>query len=264
MKKAALILSLSFMFLSAYAQEINNYDIIGVNYGVTFSQMSFNPPVKQEWIFNPVYASVDYIHHMKMFGYMPYFGYRIGLAYGHEGYRFQENKETGTIYKIEGATEAVMDVVEIPFLAHFHFDALHFKILANAGPYVGYRRTIERRGPAVTPGLENAFADTDIQTDFGLQGGAGIGFMFNPFEFHINALLRYSWSSIYTPDSSPSIYNKYYYRFAYPLDVNITAGIYFQLTKRTGRTSKDLRRQAKEIVIKGWELENGNAESQDR
>ena len=243
--------------------DINDYDLIGVNFGLTWSQMQFNPPVKQAWLYNPYYVSLNYTHYLKLFQYMPYFGYQIGIAYGHEGYKFQENKETGTIYKIEGATEATMDVVEVPFLAHFHFDALHFKIMANAGLYGGYRRTIQRTGPNVTAGLENAFKDTDRQPEYGLQGGAGIGFIFDPVEIHLNALLRYSWSSIYTPDSSPSIYNQYYYRFAYPLDLNITLGVYFQLTKRTGRTSKDLRRQAREIVENGWELYNGNTEGKD-
>ena len=244
--------------------DINDYDLIGINYGVTYSQMQFNPPLKQDWLFNPLYVSLTYTHYLKLFHYMPYFGYQIGIAYGKEGYRFTENKETHTIYKIEGATQAVMDVVEVPFLAHFHFDALHFKIMANAGLYGGYRRTITRTGPNVTPGLENAFATTDRRPDYGLQGGAGIGFIFDPVEIHVNALLRYSWSSIYTPDSSPSIYNQYYYRFAYPLDVNVMVGVYFQLTKRTGRTSKDLKRQARDIVENGWELYNERTEGKDR
>ena len=244
--------------------DINDYDLIGINCGLTWSQMQFNPPVKQEWTVNPFYVSLNYTHYLKMFDYMPFFGYQIGIAYGKEGYKFKENKDTGTIYSIEGATEAVMDVIEVPFLAHFHYDALHFKIMANAGLYGGYRRTITRTGPKVTPGLENAFKDTDRRPDYGLQGGVGIGFIFSPWEFHLNALMRYSWSSIYTPDSSPSIYNQYYYRFAYPLDVNVMFGIYYQLTKRTGRTSKDLKRQARDIVINGWELEHGNTESKDR
>ncbi|MCR5519097.1 MAG: hypothetical protein K6F21_02080 [Bacteroidales bacterium] len=244
--------------------DINDYDLLGFNYGVTFSQMMFNPPVKQSWMFSPMYMSLTYTHYLKLFDYMPFFGYQLGIAYGKEGYRFKENEDTGTIYKIEGATEAVMDVIEVPFLAHFHYDALHFKIMVNGGLYGGYRRSIVRRGPSVTEGLEKSFAETDRQPDYGLQGGLGIGLVFSPLEFHVNALLRYSWSSIYTPDSSPSKYNQYYYRFAYPLDVNITAGIYIQLTKRTGRTSRDLKRQAKEIVIKGWELENEHTESKDR
>jgi len=244
--------------------DINDYSLIGVNCGVTFSQMSFNPPVKQSWLFNPMYYSVMFTHYMKMFSYMPYFGYTFGVAYGKEGYKFKKNKETGLTYSIEGATQAIMEEVEVPFLAHFHFDALHFKIMANAGLYGGYRLSIVRSGPSVTPGLENSFKDTDRQPEYGLQGGAGIGFIFSPVEFHLNATVRYSWSSIYTPDSSPSKWNQYYYRFAYPMDVIITAGVHLQLTKRFGRTTRDLRKQAKEIVENGWELEYGDTESKNR
>lgn len=244
--------------------DINDYSLIGVNCGVTFSQMSFNPPVKQTWLFNPMYFSVMYTHYMKMFGYMPYFGYQFGLAYGKEGYRFKENKETGVTYRIDGATQAVFEEVEVPFLAHFHFDALHFKLMANAGLYAGYRWSIRRTGPEVSSDLERSFKDTDRQPDYGLQGGVGIGFVFTPLEFHVNAAVRYSWSSIYTPDSSPSKWNQYYYRFAYPFDVMISAGLHIHLTKRFGRTAKDLKRQAREIVENGWELEYGDTESKNR
>ena len=68
--------------------------------------------------------------------------------------------------------------------------------------------------------------------------------MFDPVEIHIGAMLRWSWSSLYQPDyASP-----YYYRYAYPLDVIATVGVHFQLTKRSGKTTQQLRREAKEIV----------------
>ena len=56
--------------------------------------------------------------------------------------------------------------------------------------------------------------------------------------------LRYSWSSLYEPDYA----SEYYYRFAYPLDIVITAGIYFQLTKRSGKSRAALRREAYDSV----------------
>ena len=224
--------------------DINDYSLIGVNGGVTFSQMMFNPTVKQSWLYNPVYASVMFTHYMKMFQYMPYFGYRIGFAYGREGYKFKKNKDTGTIHKIDGATEASMEVVEMPFLAHMHFDALHFKIMADFGMYVGYRQSIERRGPSVTDALRHSFAETDRQWDYGLQGGAGFALVFSPLEIHFNAALRYSWATIYDPD----YYSPYYYRFAYPFDVMFSAGVCFQLGKRTGKTNKVLRKEAHDLV----------------
>ena len=97
-RKAAVILaSLICTVLSTRAQEsftINDYDLIGVNYGVSFSEMNFaNEVKKQERLFNPTYVSLTYTHYLKLFDFLPYFGYQMGLAYGHEGYRFKVDKE---------------------------------------------------------------------------------------------------------------------------------------------------------------------------
>ena len=235
-------------------KDINDYSLIGINYGVTLSSMSFNPSEKQSWHFSPVYVSVTYSKYLKMFGYIPYFGYKVGLAFGHEGFRFKENSKTGAITEIDGASELDIQVIEMPFLAQIHADATHFKVMADFGLYAGYRLSIERSGAHVPDKYRNNFMSHDRRFEYGLQGGLGIGLIFSPIEFHIGAQLRYSWSSIYTPDSSPSRYNQYFYRFAYPLDINIVAGIHFQLTKRTGRTSADLKRQARDIVESGWEI----------
>ena len=228
---------------------INDYSLIGVNFGPTISRMFFNPNVKQDWLYNPYYMSVTYIKNMKMFGFLPYFGFQVGLAYGHEGYRFVENKETGYIHTIEGATEARIDVFEIPFLLHGHVDGQHFKVMLNAGPYVAYRNSITRTGQRVPESLVNNFADSDYRWDYGVYGGIGFALIFDPVELHFNAMGHaWSWGSLYAPDSTPSEYNKYYYRYAYPLDINFTAGIYFQLGKRTGRTSRQLKKEAFKIV----------------
>ena len=60
------------------------------------------------------------------------------------------------------------------------------------------------------------------------------------------ANLKWGWSPYYEPD----YYSPYYYRYAYPLDLNITLGVYFQLTKRYGRTRSALRKMAREAVEK--------------
>lgn len=230
---------------------INDYTLIGVSSGVTFCRMSFNPTHKQGYNFVPEYYSVTWTRYGKMFGYMPYFGFQLGLAYGHEGFRFKPDKETGATYTMDGAQSMVMDVVEVPFLAQMHFDTEYMKILANVGIYGGYRLNVRREGPSLSATDAVSFAPTDIRYDYGLQGGGGIGFMFDPVELHITALLRYSWSSIYTPDSSNSIYNQYYYRYAYPFDLTVMAGLHFQLTKRKGMTSHALKKQAYDAVYGG-------------
>ena len=223
---------------------VNDYSMIGVNFGPTVSRLITNPSgYKQGWLYNPFYFSLTYIKNMKMFDFLPYFGYQIGIAYGHEGYKFVENEKSHYQHRIDGATYASYSVVEVPFLIHGHFDAAHFKFMINAGPYVGYRLDITREGQAST------FLEHDRRWDYGIYAGAGFALIFDPIELHFNAIGHaWSWGSIYAPDSNPEPYKKYYYRFAYPMDINFTVGIYFQLGKRYGKTSAQLRQQAYEIV----------------
>lgn len=238
------------------SKTLNDYTLIGVNYGPTFSTMLFNPSQKQGTLFTPSYFSLTLTRYGKMFGYMPYFGFQTGIAYGHEGFLFKPDSETGVTNTCDGATQMRMDVIEVPFLAQIHADTEFMKLMVNIGIYGGYRTNVKRIGPSLSEEVANNFRDIDIRFDYGLQGGLGIGFIFDPVELHFNALVRYSWSSIYTPDSSPSQYNQYYYRFAYPFDIMITAGIHFQLTKRKGKTNADLRREAKEFVYNNGKTEN--------
>ena len=269
MKKILLSFALAFAFLALYAQEpdgadstlvytdefldtvkvnrkivVNDYSLIGVQGGVSLAQTMFNPPRDQVFQVLPKHFGVSYIRYGKLFGYMPYFGLQIGVNYSQEGYQFKEDKETGVIPVLEGATRAVMDVVEVPALAIFHVDMAHFKVMADFGLYGGYRLDITRYGENVAEDIRTSFLDTDRRLEYGLKGGVGFGLVFNPVEFHIMGQLKYSWSSLYEPD----YYSEYYYRFAYPLCIEITAGVYFQLTKRSGRSRAALRREAYESV----------------
>lgn len=225
---------------------VNNYSLIGVQYGVGLSRVMWNPPQEQSMLFVPVNFGITYTKYGQMFA-MPYFAFKAGLFYAKEGYQFAYNEEYDWTYKIEGAEKAVLEVVEVPLLFQFHYDAWNFKIMAELGCYGGYRFGI-RRFPGetgnVTEGLEHAFKDTDIKIDYGLKGGVGIGLVFDPIEFHVTAAYKHSLSSLYTPNHN----SEYYYRFAYPSNIVISAGVFFQLSKRTGKTKAALKKEAKSLV----------------
>lgn len=238
--------------------EVNDYSLIGVEYGVSFNRMSFNPPNTQSTLFVPNTFGIFYTRYGKMFGYMPYFGFKVGLRYSHEGYKFKENKDTKETANIEGASQAIMDIAEVPFMAHLHMDGLHYKVMADFGIYGGYRLNISRTGDSVSESLVNSFKDTDRRFDYGLCGGLGFGLVFDPLEFHVNANVRYSWGTIYDPDYA----SKDYYRFAYPFDIMVTAGVYFQLTRRTGRGKAQLRKEAYQQVY--YPKQNENTDSKGR
>lgn len=225
----------------------NDYSMIGVQYGVGVSQMMWNPSQKQDWVFQPVNFGVTYTKYGKMFGYMPYFGFQAGFFYGQEGYQFEYNEDRGYINKVEGAERAIFKVVEMPILSHLHFDFWHTKIIAQIGLYAGYRLSVQRfpgQTGYVDPEIERAFLPTDNRLDYGIKGGLGFGLVFDPIEIHFQAMYKHSLSSLYEPD----YYSEYYYRYAYPMNIIISAGVHFQLTKRTGPTKKQLKQQAREIV----------------
>ncbi|MBE6250130.1 MAG: PorT family protein [Bacteroidales bacterium] len=227
--------------------KLNDYSMIGFQYGASLSQVMWNPTQKQDMVFVPVNLGVTYTLYGKMFGYMPYFGIQTGVFYAREGYKFKYNEDRDYTYTIEGAEKAIMDVIEVPVLSHIHFDFWHFKIIAQLGLFAGYRMKIERfpgDSGYVKDELKYSFTKTDNRFDYGLKGGLGFGLVFDPIEIHIQAMYKHSLSSLYEPDH----YSPYYYRFAYPSNIIISAGVHFQLTKRSGMTRKELKRQAREIV----------------
>ena len=227
--------------------ELNDYSMIGFQYGAGLSRVSWNPSQKQDMLLMPVNLGVFYTKYGKMFGYMPYFGMEAGLVYTTEGYQFKYNEEDDYTYKIEGAEKAVMQVVELPVLAHMHVDFWNFKIIANIGCYAGYRLSIERF-PGVTGSVSedvaHSFLETDHRFDYGIKGGVGFGLVFDPIEIHIKAMYKHSFSSLYDPD----YHSEYFYRYAYPTNFILSAGIHFHLSKRTGQTKLQLKKLAKEAV----------------
>ena len=227
--------------------KLNDYAMIGVQYGAGLSQVMWNPSQKQDFVFIPYNFGVTFTKYGKMFGYMPYFGFQAGLFYTQEGYRFEYNEENKYTYKGEGAEKAVMDVVELPLLAHLHMDFWRMKLIAEIGCYAGYRLKIQRfpgQTGMVSPDVEHSFLETDNRFDYGLKGGVGFGLVFDPVEIHIKAHYKHSFSSLYEPD----YYSEYYYRFAYPSNIIVSAGVHIHLSKRTGSTKAQLKNEARRMV----------------
>lgn len=216
---------------------INDYTMIGVHYGMALNQVSWNPQMRQSMQFTPVNFGVTWTRYGKMFGYMPYFGIQAGLFYAKEGYRLDKG------YNVSGASSAIMDVVEIPVLAHCHVDFWKMKLMVNIGFYGSYRLAIERFGDNLPESIAYSFLATDRRFDYGIKGGAGFGFVFDPVEIHFNAMYKYGFGSLY----QPNYMSEYYYRFASVSNFIFSVSLHFQITKRIGKTSHELRKEAKRI-----------------
>ncbi len=224
---------------------INDYSMIGVQYGVSLNQMMFNPTKKQKMQFNPINVGIVYTKYGKMFGYMPYFGFQTGFFYGKEGYEFKKDKKTGEYTEsVDGATSATYEYMEVPLLAHMHLDVWHLKFIVNGGLFGGYRMSVERQGTLSDDKYLTTFYNYDRRFEYGVKAGVGLGLFFDPIEFHLTAMARYSLGSLYKPDYN----SEYYYRFAYPFDIIISGGIHIQLSRRTGKTKSQLKKEAKELI----------------
>ena len=226
---------------------INDYWIVGVHGGVSLQHGYFNPPRQVSFYLNqPVYG-FSITRFATMMNTFPVVGMEVGFQHNYEGYNFKEYEVDGETYRqdIDGAYQAYIEVPEVFFLTHGHYDfGQYVKAIVKVGMYGGYRTNITRIGPKVHPDYVNAFKDTDRRWSYGVQGGLGLGFMLDPVEIHLGVQVKWGWSSFYQPD----VASPYYYRFAYPLDGAVTLGVYYQLTKRRGHTRTALRRMAREMV----------------
>lgn len=223
----------------------NDYWIIGVHGGTTAVYGYFNPSRSvSPWFNYPTYG-FSITRYATLLATFPVVGMELGFQHTYEGYKFKENKQTHVTPNIRGAYQAIMEVPEVYLLTHGHYDiGESAKILIKGGIYGGYRLNIHREGPYVAEELVDAFHETDNRLTYGTQFALGFGLMFDPVEIHLTGQLKWGWSSFYQPD----YLSPYYYRFAYPLDLAITLGVYYQLTPRHGHTRAQLRRMAREIV----------------
>ena len=227
---------------------INDYWIVGVHGGVSVQHGFFNPPRQVSFFPNkPVYG-VSITRFATMMNTFPNLGMELGFQHNYEGYQFKEFEVDGRRYRsdIDGAYEAVIEVPEVFLVTHGHFDMGQYaKINIKAGLFGGYRTSITRDGPYMVEDIAHSFQDTDNRWTYGVQGGLGLGFMFDPIEVHLNVQVKWGWSPYYQPNK----YSPYYYRFAYPMDGAVTLGVYYQLTKRRGHTHGQLRRLAREVLM---------------
>ena len=242
---------------------INDYSMIGFQYGVGMSRTLLNPEfAKQDFIFTPLNVGVMYTRYGKMFGYMPYFGIQVGLFYAREGYKFRYDKEENFVPVFMGGQSAVMDVVEVPVLAHCHVDFWIMKAILNVGFYGGYKLGIHRYAPDKIEGLRyhnltpdyplelqdeytRSFTSFENRLDYGIKAGLGFAFIFDPVELHIEAMYKHSFGSLFKED----YYSPYYYRYSYQMNIIFSVGLHFQLGKRIGKTKHQIRREARESVL---------------
>ena len=244
--------------------KINDYWLIGVHGGVSIEHGWYNPPRQVHFYPRmPVYG-FSVTRFATMMNTFPNLGMELGFQHNYEGYKLKEYETVTTtgekaIVKndVDGFHEAYLEVPEVFLLTHGHVDfGRYVKINLKAGMFAGYRMNITRLRDSKFPPRDesefqteyapyaNSFRETDNRWTYGFQGGAGLGLMLDPIEFHLGVQIKWGWSPFYPPE----VYSAYRYSYIYPLDATVTFGVYYQLTKRRGHTRSSLRRMARQYV----------------
>jgi len=237
--------------------KLNDYSMLGIQYGAGMSRPVFNPVRNQESLYFPLNdVGIIYTKYCKMFGYLSYFGFQGGVFFAQEGYKFKEHETTHYIDNILGASKVQIQTVEVPLMAHFHVDFWKMKIVANLGVYGGYRLNIKRSDYLSDAyynyfkEYENAFHPNEIKWEYGVKGGAGFAIALDPIEIHLMAWYKYSFALLHQPDVNSITLehdenSHYYYKWANPTNTIISLGIHYQLSKPHGNTRKELKQQAR-------------------
>lgn len=197
--------------------------LVGVNYSFGFSGIFSPSTIRSIREISPVNFGVTYSYLHDLWGMYSIFGIQTGLRYAKEGYSLETSdgdKYNTTFY----------EVIELPVASLFHFELFnrHMRILAQIGPYIGYRLSVDRPYLASDDFAANQWKDTDIRFDYGVKGGLGIAAVFAPIEIHIEAIYKHSFSSLYQPNTN----SDYFYEFLYPSQFILSVGVHFQIGRK--------------------------------
>ena len=257
-------------FVKRYTM-LNDYSTIAIQYGANLASASYNPSREISSVFLPVDVGILYTRYCKLFGYMPYFAFQAGVFYSQQAFKFPVDKETGRpSFSLLGAYSYKMPVIEVPFNAMFHYDFWKMKLMVHIGFFAGYRLGIHREyNELQCPDYDerrewqDKFHPNERRFIYGLQGGVGLGFSFEPIEIEIFGRYKYGLSYLYKPNISTATFvegehnSNYYYTWLNTTNIVVGIGVHYQLSRSHGSTKRELRKRIKR------EMEENSRESKD-
>lgn len=166
----AILLLIASVNTSAQVGEPRNNVAIGINGGLNYSKVSFQPTIKQNNQMGVVGGlTVRYISE-KYFAMIC--GAQLELNYAQRGWemKFDEGSD-GLSYSRE------MNYLEVPFLAHLAFGKERGgRFFINLGPQMGFLLSNKERSEGIDIALDPERYGKRIENkfDYGIVGGAGV------------------------------------------------------------------------------------------
>lgn len=186
-------------------QRFKSIHMVGVKYSYDLCYVNSSPRVGQSYLYSPVNLEIAYTYYHALWDHLFNFGLQVGVKYGTKGYKSE--------YAGYGD---VNTVIEFPLISQFKIDVSRFRILADIGPYYGYR--LDTAKP-------EGWDQYDIRHDYGFIGGVGVAMVFGRFDLQVEGCYQYSLCSMYHTNKFSDVY----WLFTCPRNILLSAGIFFHL-----------------------------------
>jgi hypothetical protein len=180
--KQIILLCFLIFSLPAIGQQFNKELSLGVSSGVTGSNVSFMPTIKQNyiWSYNGG-ITVRFISEK-------HFGLQGEINYSPRGWK--ENTENDSTYLRK------LNYIELPLLTHLYFGK-KFRFIVNLGPKVAYLMS-EKTSSNFIPDNKKEYKNIAHKFDYGLCGGGGFEFRAGSFNYIIEGRYNFSLADLFS------------------------------------------------------------------
>jgi len=182
------------LFLLPLGARAQHY--LGVRQGVSITGVNFNPAQHDTSTFHWLNAGVVYKYLDPK-----WFGFQTGLNYAEKGFIWNNTTRT---YRM----------LELPLVSQFHFETWRLRWLVNVGAYAAYALSGEQIVDLGNRKEKSAYAftDRDRRFEYGMHGGGGVAYMFDPFELQFEVGYELAFSYMMKPQvaGQPTMFNHFY------------------------------------------------------
>jgi len=186
-------------------KKFKSLHMLGVKYSYDLCSVSSNPSIDEGYYLSPLNFSLLYTYYHPLWDQLSVFGLQAGVKYGHQGY----------VSPYVGFGQ-IDEYVQLPLISQFKIDFSPMRLLIDIGPYYAYKLRTDKEG---------GFDQYDIRHDYGIIGGAGIAFVFHPFEVQVEANYQYSLCSMYHTYKTSDVY----WVLTYPRNIIFSAALFVHL-----------------------------------
>lgn len=197
--------------------------LIGVKAGFSMNNVTFNHSTDHKALTSYKNFGLYYTYYHSLWNSVPLFGIETGIQYNEEGYKSITYTEDETVANRKGTEgEEKLQCIEIPLVSQFRIDFWRMRILLNAGAFGSYKHSV-----SFSSNVPDSISTSYRKFGYGFIVGGGLGYIFNPFEIHVEVNYKYNFANLYNPEA----FSDDYWMTSHTNQLIISAGLFFRIDK---------------------------------